>query len=381
MKSSEPLDDAPIREERLDLAERLPGTLISAAAGTSEDAIRAPGLILTKEQLIDLKRYETHGLALPTVLNDVIFYLGYETGAGPYLEARDFQTTFNHIHQHASQWNPLRTDLMNVGSELWVFANQMLVYAAGVRHLYNEIKAKPSETVDPEDQADFLQYIQQVASLVLQRRNVTEALNCRLKAFAEELSTAVMVDVKLKLRSIDTSNLPTELKVLIDAVDSRSADIEEKQREYTALVKKSAGDSIAVPVLGLYRSSKADKVREQISALRQQQEASVVLLEQKTRIHASLHRVRSDLHDLTLVLVDADIATQNMTVVWNGLHTYLTHSVQEAGRIDSALSLRRLLNAFNLVAEPWSQIKRDADTLLDVFKEADLEFRRNYGHQ
>lgn len=381
MKSSEPLDDAPIRDEKLDLAERLPGTLISAAAGTSEGAVRAPGLILTKEQLIDLKRYESRGLALPTALNDVIFYLGYETGAGPHLEARDFQTTFNHIHQHALQWNPLRTDLMNVGSELWVFADQMLVYANGVRHLYNEIKATSSEKLDPKDQAEFLQYIQQVASLVLQRRNVTELLKRRLNAFAQELSAEVMPEVRLKLRSIDTSQLPTDIKALIDVVDRRSADIEDKQREYTALVQKSAGDSIAVPALGLYRSAEADKVRKQISALRQQQEASVILLEQKNRIHGSLHRVRSDWHDLTRVILDADIATQNMVVVWNGLHTYLTHSVQEAGRIDSALSLRRLLNAFNLVAQPWAQIKRDADTLLKVFKEADRDFRKNHGHQ
>lgn len=381
MKSSDPLDDAPIRDERFDLAERLPGLLISAAAGTSEDVFRAPGLILTKAQLVDLKRYETRGLALPTSLSDVIVYLGYATGAGSNLEARDFQTTFNHIHQHASQWNPLRTDLMNVGSELWVFADQMMTYASGVRRLYDDVKAKPSENVDPQDLADVLQYIQQVASLVLQRRNGTESLKRQLDAFAEELSTAVMPQVQLKLRSIDTSHLQPDIQALIDTIERRGADIEEKQREYKTLVKKSSLNIFALPGLGLYYSDEADKVRNQISALRQQQEASVVRLEQKNRIHASLHRVRCDLHDLSRVILDADIATQNMVIVWNGLHTYLTHSIEEAGRIEDALSLRRLLNAFNLVAEPWGQIKRDADTLLNVFKEADQAFRKNYGHQ
>jgi len=381
MKSSDPLDDAPIRDERFDLAERLPGLLISAAAGTSEDVFRAPGLILTKAQLVDLKRYETRGLALPTSLSDVIVYLGYATGAGSNLEARDFQTTFNHIHQHAAKWNPLRTDLMNVGSELWVFADQMMTYASGVRRLYDEVKAKPSENVDPQDLADVLQYIQQVASIVLQRRNGTESLKRRLDAFAEELSTAVMPQVQLKLRSIDTSHLQPDIQALIDTIERRGADIEEKQREYKTLVKKSSLNIFALPGLGLYYSDEADKVRNQISALRQQQEASVVQLEQKNRIHASLHRVRCDLHDLSRVILDADIASQNMVIVWNGLHTYLTHSIEEAGRIEDALSLRRLLNAFNLVAEPWGQIKRDADTLLNVFKEADQAFRKNYGHQ
>lgn len=381
MKSSGAMDDAPVRDEKLDLAERLPGILISAAARTAKEAVRSPGLFLTKAQLVNLLRYATHGLALPIALKDVVWYLGYETGAGQNLEARDFQASFNRIHLHAAQWNPLRTDLMNVGSELWVFADQMQVYGNGVRQLYNEIKAKAAETLDPADHDDFLHYVEQVAALVLHRRNATETLKRRLDAFAQELSTRVMPDVQLKLRSIDSNSVPTDIKTLNDAINRRAADIEETQREYKALIKKSVGASFALIGLGIYHGVEPDKVRKKINALRLEQENSIRLLEQKNRIHASLQRVRQDLHDLGLIILDADIATQNMVVVWNGLHIYLTHSVQEAGKIDSALSLRRLMNAFNLVAEPWTRIKREADTLLNVFKEADREFRKNYGHQ
>jgi hypothetical protein len=381
MTSSYGWDDAPLRDEKLDRAQRLPGTLISAAAGTAEEAIRAPGLILTKEQLIDLKRYESHGLALPTALKDVIWYLGYEKGAGPNLEARDFQASFNRIHLHAAQWNPLRTDLMNVGSELWVFADQMQVYGNAARQLYAEIRAKPAEALVAEDQADFLHYVQQVAALVLQRRSATEALKRRLDAFARELSTTLMPDVQLKIRSIDTSRLPADIQSLNSVINKRAIDIEEKQREYQTLVRKSVSASFLLIGMGIYYGVEADKVRKQLNTLRQEQQRSIRLLEQKNRIHASLQRVRHDLHDLSLVIFDADIATQNLVIVWNDLHLYLTHSVEEAGKIDSALTLRRLMNAFNLVAEPWGQIKRDADTLLKVFKEADRDFRRDYGHQ
>lgn len=381
MKSSGAMDDAPVRDEKLDLAERLPCTLISAAAGTVEEAIRAPGLFLTKSQLIDLMRYTTHGLALPIALKDVVWYLGYETGAGLNLEARDFQASFNRIHLHAAQWKPLRTDLMNVGSELWVFADQMEVYGNGVRELYNEIRAKAAETLEPADHQDFLHYIEQVAALVLHRRSTTEALKGRLDAFSRELSTRVMPDVQLKLKSIDNNNVPADIKTLNDAINRRAADIEEKQRAYKTLIKKSVGASFALIGLGIYYGVEAGKVRRKINALRLEQENSIRLLEQKNRIHASLQRVRHDLHDLSLIILDADIAIQNMVVVWNGLHIFLIHSAQEAGKIDNALSMRRLMNAFNLVAEPWTQIKREADTLLKVFKEADREFRKNYGHQ
>lgn len=381
MNPSNGLDDAPLRTEKLDLAQRLPGTLIAAAAGTDKEAVRAPGLILTKEQLINLKRYETYGLALPTTLKEVVGYLGYEKGAGPNLEAKDFQASFSRIHRHASQWNPLRTDLMNVGSELWVFADQMQVYGKAAQQLYDEIKAKSSEALAPEDHADFLHYVQEVATLVLRRQDATVALKRRLDTFSDQLSADVMRDLTGKLKSIDTHSLPQDIRDLNNAINRRASDIEEMQREYQTLVKKSVGASFALIGLGIYYGIDADKVRKQINALRLQQEKSIDLLSQKNTIHASLQRVRNDVQDLNLVIVDAYTATTNMAVVWAALDTYLKHSVQEAGKIDSTLGLRRLLNAFNQVAKPWEQIKTQADLLLKVFKDADREFRRDYGHQ
>jgi hypothetical protein len=381
MNTSRTLDDAPVRNAALNLAQSLPSRLIASAAGTAEDAVRACGLILTQEQLVHLKRYETHGLALPTALKDVIWYLGYERGAGPNLEARDFQDTFTRIHLHASRWTPLRTDLMNIGSELWVFADQMKVYGDGVKQLYSDIRNKPLDRVDPADQSDFFHCIQSVAALVLQRRTATHVLKEKLDGFALELSRTLLPAVQLKVRSIDTRTVSPDVRSLNDTINGLTQRIEEKQREYRALMNPPTDSQAATVDLGLYNNVKLANIRQDISELRQQLEHSLSRLYEKNRVHASLQRVRHDLQNLSLVILDADLAIGNMVVVWNGLNTYLEASVREASKIDDALSLRRLMNAFNLVAEPWETIKRDADTLLKVFKEADRAFRRDHGHQ
>lgn len=381
MKPRAATDDAPIKTRTLDMAQQLPSTLVAAAVGTATDVVRSPGLILTKEQLINLKRYEIQALALPTVLSDVIWYLGYETGAGKNLEATDFQRSFRRIHEHAKLWNPLRSDLMIVGSELGVFADQMQVYESGVQHLYDTLRAKPQDSVCTEVQADFVHYIQRVTEHVLHRHTATHALKGRLDEFARQLSTEVLPTVQLKLRSIDNNNLPQEIRNLNATINGRADHIEQKQREYKVLVNKSAGINFALIGLGIYNGAEADKIRKTINALRIEQEASIALLENKNKIHGSLQRVRNDLQDLGLITLDADITTQNLAALWSGLHIYFSESVQQASRIDSSLSLRRLMNGFRLVAQPWREIKINANKLLNVFKDADREFRRHYGHQ
>jgi len=372
------MDDSPVQSQTLERACELPGAVISFACGTAQEAMRGPGLILTREQLIDLKRYETHGLALPTVLRDVVWYLGYERGAGLNLEARDFQETFNLVHDHALRWNPIRTSLMNVGSELWVFADQMQVYETAVQALYDHIKSKPE--IAPADADDFLHYLQQVAVLVMQHRGSTEALKSTLDDFALHLSSVVMPAVQLKLRSIANIDTSPQTRRLNGTINSRADHVMQQQREYRTQVENATDATSPQIGLNIYKSAEAHRTRQQLKQLRVAQLQEIFQLAQQNTIHASLQRLRNDLQDVTLVILDAGIAINNMVTVWNGLHTYLTASIQEANKIDSSLTLRRLMNAFRLVAEPWRQIKRDADTLLKVFKEADRDFRRDHGY-
>jgi hypothetical protein len=100
----------------------------------------------------------------------------------------------------------------------------------------------------------------------------------------------------------------------------------------------------------------------------------------KNTILASLNRVRNDLQNLDIVVLDADIATKNLITVWNGLDTFVSQSSQAINGINDALSLRRFSNQFKLVVRPWKNIEVDALKLRDVFAAADREIRKEYGN-
>jgi len=378
--NSTAVDDKPVDSDTLQKAQALPDTLVSAAVSKTPDVLREPGLILTKSQLVNLKRYEVRGLSLPVTLKDVVGYLGYETGAGANLEAKDFQNSFTIIRNHALQWAPIRADMMKVGSELIVFADGMKTYQGSIREMYDDLRKQVTDDINPSDQADFLSFIQDVGAMVRERQKATGELNTRLNDFAEELSTRVLPTVQIKLRSIDNRGQPVEIARLNAEIDERAVRIEEKQQEYKKLAGIAAGTGLVVLAAGIYFGVQAEKVRKALNALRADQNRAIIELERQNKINGALQRVRFDISDLQELVIDADIATKNLTVVWTALDTYIAESVNQTNKVTDALSLRRLMNAFDLVAVPWDNIKRDADKLMTVFSEADDAFLKEYGH-
>lgn len=378
--NSTAVDDQAVASEALEQAQALPDNFVSAASSNTPDVFREPGLILTRSQLVDLKRYEVRGLSLPVVLKDVIGYLGYESGAGANLEAKDFQESFTIIRNHALQWAPIRADMMNIGSELSVFADQIKTYQHSIQEIYQDLRTQATDNINPADRADFVNYIQEVGSLVRERQRATNVLNAKLNDFAKELSTKVMPTVEIKLHSIDNRKQPLEISRLNAEIEDRTRRIDEKQQEYKKAVGIAVGTGVVVLAVGIYFSVQAEKIRKELNALRAAQNLSIIELERQNKINGALQRVRHDISDLRTLVFEADIATKNLTVVWTALDTYMTESVTQANKVTNALSLRRLMNAFELVAAPWANIKRDADKLLTVFSEADDAFRKEYGH-
>lgn len=383
-------------------AARDPALLFSSSVGEDTPNTRDTGLVLTKDQIKNLKRYEVAGLALPTQLNDVVAYLGYRTGAGRGLEAADFQKTFSLIHGHASLWNPLRTDLLTVGDKLVVFAGAMQVYGASMQEVFDDMRSLglidrydiqtledlrrvekelgiKFPSIEKADRDDLGYYLDQLREKVLEQEAEAQSIKTRLDEFGKQLANRVLPEVKQKAALINNNTLSDEIKVIQARIDQRALEIEEKNKEYKELVKQAITGITVNLILVIYSSVQAENIRKERNKLRDAQEADIRRMNQKNRILASLARVRTDLQDLDLIVVDADLATQNLRTVWNKLKTFISESSAEVKKINDALSMRRLRTQINLVVEPWKTIEVDAYKLLNVFAEADREYREEYG--
>ncbi|MEQ7920673.1 alpha-xenorhabdolysin family binary toxin subunit A [Xanthomonas sp. WHRI 1810A] len=379
-----------------------PASLFGSSVATNGSDARDTGLILTKEQVKNLKKYEIAGLALPTDLDKVIAYLGYENGAGLGLEAVDFQQTFKLVNGHARLWNPLRTDLLTVNTKLVVFAGSMQVYGDSMMEVFDDIKAlglvekynietledlrkvelqqgKKFPDIKSEDRDDLGFFLDEILKKVKDQEAEALGIKQRLDSFGRVLAQQVGPAIKLKLSIIDNNGMSSDIKALQLKIDNRALAIEEKNKEYKEMVKQAITAVVGNLIMMIYSSVQAEKIRHERNKLTEEQEKDIALMAQKNKILASLGRIRMDFQNLDLIVIDADIATKNLISVWNTLGTFIASSSAEVDGIHDGLSMRRFRNQFKLVVKPWETIEVDAKKLERVFAEADREFREDYG--
>lgn len=392
-------------EKVTEFATQVPKLLTEASTADGDGVTRDTGLLLTKKQIIDLRKYEAAGLALPYTLQDVIDYLrfgaGQDGGAG--LKAADFLKTFSETRDHAKRWTPLRERIMLTGTELKLFGASMQTYGNDMQEVYDDLKAAalldkhniktlgelkklqidmgskfPGVELEPETIPDLKHYLNRIFTRVSANLAKVSAIKTDLDSFGYDLREKVLPGIKLRVGLIQSNSYPADIKVLDDVIARRSAEIQEKNTQYKALVEKALGSAAGLNLFGLgmaiYYGVEAENVRAERKKLNEQQDKDIEILKNKNQTLGSLKRVEHDLQNLTVIAIDADLATQNLMHVWNVMHRYINESATTISGITDALSLRRFMSAFREVVSPWAQIHQDADALIQVFKDADQEY-------
>ncbi|MCD5974918.1 alpha-xenorhabdolysin family binary toxin subunit A [Pseudomonas quasicaspiana] len=405
--------DAPVTDDTtVDEAGKAPQVLMDASLGRMEDSTRTPGLILTKEQIKSIKIYEMAGLALPTTLSAVISYLGYEEGegAGKGLEPKDFRDSFELINKHARTWNPLRTDLIAVTSKLQIFAGDIKNNALTMDDIYSDVKAlnklDPYDirtledirnlkdelsdrlnefNLDPKDKDTvslFSIFLNNILDAVRQQQIDADNIKKRLDIFSRELAEKVLPEIKNKVGAINNSNLANLIKILSEDIEDRAIRIQELNDAYKKSVREALEAASKLNIVGvavaIYNGFEAEKIRKERNELRKVQADKIAEMQTKDRVLASLHRVRGELLDLDVIVVDADIATQNLANVWNKITIYIDRSTQGVDAINDALRLYEFMHHFRSVVRPWETVAVDAERLYEVFAQADKEFQEEY---
>ncbi|MFP3852643.1 alpha-xenorhabdolysin family binary toxin subunit A [Pseudomonas sp. W5-01] len=387
-----------------------PRALIDASLGQHDDSVRTTGLILTKEQIIDLYRYEQKGLHLPTTAEAVSVYLGYDqqNPPGRGLAVSDFTKTFSIIKVHASQWDGLRQRIKLISSELKLFATFMnttgkrvvreldtvsasdalkdlgIITLEDLKRVEKEMgTALPDITLNDDDK-DAVESVSYFLDRILARVDTEEKRSNRLKAdldaFSRELSNTVRPEISLRLVAIDNNNFKDDVIRLQKEIEDFDKQIDEKSASYKQMVNDSLSAASKLNVIGLgmaiYFGVEAEKVRKERNALKKQRNVKNTEMGTKSTVLRRLNDVKGDMQDLELLTLQADVATQNLVTVWNKLYLYIKTSQEESKRINDALKVRFLAYHFEQVIEPWALIKDEADDLYAVFAEADAEIKK-----
>lgn len=394
-------------QQLVDDATDAPSTLLNASIQSTET--RGPGLILTKDQIISLRLYELAGMALPTTLKDVQNYLTYTRGGGQGLEPEDFLKSFTLIKDHASRWDHIRSRIKVVGSGLSLFADTIQTYGERMYklearidalNLLDEYNIETLEDVkklevelggtfpgiglgmnDMKTVGQFARALTKIFEQIQVRKNEAEIIKQLLDSFSRDLDRRVIPEIQSKVKLIDTSKLPNDIKALEKTIEDRSTRIAELDKAYSEAVKKSIssafGSGVAGLAMAIYSGVEAEKIRKERNALKNVQSGDIRKLEQKQHVMGALHRVKFDMQNLGNVAVDAAAATHNLRTVWDSLYLYIESSLKASGEIDDALDVMWFMDDFREVVNPWKKIGQDSQLLLDVFVAADKELQHS----
>lgn len=397
-------------EEVIKFAVEAPKLFADGSVGALDGTTRDSGLLLTKKQIIDLRKYEAAGLALPYTLDDVRDYLrfGADQDGGPGLSPEDFLSTFLNTRNHARRWSPLRERIMMTGRGLKDFAGSMLTYGVAMKAVYSELKASglleqhniktleqlkqlelelgdkfPGIELEEDTISTLDYYLERIFERIDFNLKEVGSIKEELDAFGYDLREHILPGIKLRVGLIESSSLAEDIRQLKAVIDERAKEIDIKNDEYKAAVqealKAAAGMNIVGLAMAIYMGVEAENIRARRNELYAQQDKDILILTNKNQTLGSLARVKHDLQSLMIVAIDADVATQNLMHVWSVLNLCIKNSTDAVGRINDALSLRIFMTEFAEVVSPWEQIKSDSDKLIEVFKEADEEYERNYG--
>ncbi|WP_395593385.1 alpha-xenorhabdolysin family binary toxin subunit A [Pseudomonas sp. B26140] len=385
-------------------ATKAPAMFVSASLGEGNEYNRDTGIQLTKEQIISLRKYEVLGLSLPVRLQDVIAYLNYGAGdsGGLGLKPADFLRTFSTTYDHAKRWSPLREKIMLTGTDLKIFAGSIIRTGSGIVEIYEDLKVSryleehnistpeqylelkrkipnlPDLALPEGDVPEIKAYLDDMLGKVRQCHQKAERVREQLDSFGKDMREKVLPEIKLRLEFVSRNTYQADIQVLQGEIDQRSKEIDELNKQYDQLVQEAiaaaATFNIAGLILGIYQGVKAEEIRKKRNNLKAEQQAANQKMASKSQTLTSLNKIRDDLQNLDYVAIEAEVATQNLMLVWNALSTYITASIKEVDSLHEATSLRRFKNQILAIIDPWEQIKSSADQLLDVFAAADKEY-------
>ncbi|KPZ23653.1 Binary cytotoxin component [Pseudomonas syringae pv. viburni] len=106
--------------------------LMNVLSGKGEGVARAPGLLITNEDVRSIRRYVNTGLSLPTKLEEVSQLVGGSDNGIAGLAPDAIAELHVGIQTHARSWSAIETNMQKVGSDLYVFSGNLITIATNV---------------------------------------------------------------------------------------------------------------------------------------------------------------------------------------------------------------------------------------------------------
>lgn len=360
---------------------------------------RATALILTKEDILSIKRYERHSLNLPNTLERVQQQLGFTHSGISGLEPQDLLLTYSAINQHAQSWSAIEVDIKAKGFDLDLFAGefsnqgkQILDYVDKMelaRQLQLTVADLTIETVKsltpaPLTKTDktvclsLAETLKKMAAQMEAHRKASKKLAEDIKQFAHTLTVDLVPGINDKVRLASRSDLDEDLIALEKEIDRLTVDIDQKHQEYkttkTHITLGLLGGIVGLIVTDSIFGAQAEAIRKEKNRLVTEKKTRLETFGQKRPLAAAIRSLEVLFEDMKIRMLDAHQSAVNLQDLWTMLAKYVDNAATRLADISDDQTLLDFVLEFKSVVTPWEEIKGITTHLLLTFEQALDEF-------
>ncbi|MEE4340813.1 alpha-xenorhabdolysin family binary toxin subunit A [Pseudomonas alliivorans] len=360
---------------------------------------RATALILTKEDILSIKRYERHSLNLPNTLERVKQQLGFAHSGISGLEPQDLLLTYRAINQHAQSWSAIEVDIKAKGFDLDLFAGefsnqgkQILDYvdkmelARQLQLTVDDLNIETVRSLTPApltktDKTVCLSLAEMLKKIAVQmeaHRKASKKLAKDIKQFAHTLTVDLVPVINDKVALANRSDLDEDLIALEKEIDRLTVDIDQKHQEYsttrTHITLGLLGGLVGLIVTDSIFGAQAEAIRKEKNRLIKEKKARLEMLGQKRPLAAAIRNLEILFEDMKIRMLDAHQSAVNLQDLWTMLAKYVDNAATRLADISDDQTLLDFVLEFKSVVTPWEEIKGITTHLLLTFEQALDEF-------
>ncbi|GGJ29236.1 alpha-xenorhabdolysin family binary toxin subunit A [Pseudomonas avellanae] len=378
-----------------------PVEYLSVILDDEKNGGRSAALILTREDILSLKRYERHALNIPTSLPRVEQQLGFTKSGIPGLEPKDMLVTYRAINNHGKSWLGIEDDIKRSGFAIDLFAAQFsgqgqqiinyiekmdfarqmdLSVADLTIEEVREKKLVPLGETDQKVCITLAAFLKKTASQIKNHQHAAGTLAQHIDTFSTVLSVQLIPGINDKVKLARRSDLDQQIKDLEKDIEQLTKEIEEKNKEYKSAMTNVAwggfGGPIGVAITGGIFGAKAEKIRKEKNRMVASKNQKVQILKEKVPLAAAVRSLQILFEDMNIRMMDAHQSATHLKDLWTMLAAYIDSSANELAAITDDQALMIFALQFQGVVTPWLEIRGMTTQLLKIFDSALDQFQR-----
>lgn len=365
---------------------------VKATAGKLPGVTRAPGLLVTNDDIRKIKRYIKVALELPTDTGEIEQRFHYDTLDVAGLKSADMQVLYKTINDHAHTWDSIEKNMRTVGSDLHIFAENFTTSCDAITTYLKslpsyleatgkvgdlspeEIDKLPELRIKENEQHRLLplaELVNDLKQVITQHSQSTKTVKAEIETFNTEIQNKISPTLARKI-ALSSSRLTDDKAI---ELNSRLDVLKERIEEKSAEAQKHSSDkwwglfggAVGLLITSTIFGGKATEARKEAEALT----ADKFELEREIKVHDSilalLREQETHLQDLQLRVNHAASGSSNLASLWALIENYVRTSSSQLDGVTNAMFLVAFVSRLNQMKNNWASIKTHAFDLLTAF--------------